>query len=94
MRQQQNLFYQQNYFASDFRINIDFAAIARGFGMKAHDLQQDVDLPRLLVEILREPGPCLINVPIGREEEVYPIVPPGAANTLMLGGCNAEKCRC
>ena len=94
VRQQQNLFYGQNYFASDFRINIDFAAIARGFGMKAHDLQEDCDLPRLLAEILREPGPCLINVPIGREEEVYPIVPPGAANTFMLGGCNAEKCRC
>jgi acetolactate synthase-1/2/3 large subunit len=39
-------------------------------------------------------GPCLINVPIAKEEEVYPMVPPGASNSIMLGGCNAEKCKC
>lgn len=94
VRQQQNLFYEKQYFASDFQIDIDFAAIAKGFGMKAFNAQADCNLPELLCKILAEPGPCLINVPIGREEEVYPIVPPGASNSTMLGGCNAEKCAC
>jgi acetolactate synthase-1/2/3 large subunit len=94
VRQQQNLFYEKQYFASDFQIDIDFAAIAKGFGMKAFNTQAGCDLPELLSVVLAEPGPCLINVPIGREEEVYPMVPPGASNSIMLGGCNAEKCKC
>ena len=32
----------------------------------------------------RAPGPCLIHVPIAAEENVYPMVPPGAANTEMI----------
>jgi acetolactate synthase-1/2/3 large subunit len=94
VRQQQNLFYAGHYFASDFRIDIDFATIARGFGMPAHSVTAETGLLPFLAKVLNEPGPCLINVPIGREEEVYPMVPPGAANTIMLGGCNAEKCLC
>ncbi len=94
VRQQQNLFYAGQYFASDFQIDIDFAAIAQGFGMKAFNVQAGCNLPELLSTVFAEPGPCLINVPIGREEEVYPMVPPGASNSIMLGGCNAEKCKC
>lgn len=91
VRQQQHLFYAKNHFASDFQIDIDFAAIARGFGMRAYNIGIDGSLPEVLEASLREPGPCLVNVPIGREEEVYPMVPPGAANSKMIGGCNAEK---
>lgn len=94
VRQQQNLFYQQNYFASDFHLDIDFVTIARGFGMKSVNAEHGCDLSSLLARILSEPGPCLINVPISKEEEVYPMVPPGASNSIMLGGCNAEKCTC
>lgn len=93
VRQQQNLFYKKQYFASDFQIDIDFATIAKGFGMKAFDAQPGCNLPELLSAVFAEPGPCLINVAIGKEEEVYPIVPPGASNSIMLGGCNADKCR-
>jgi len=92
VRQQQNLFYDKQVFASDFQIDIDFVAIAKGFGMKAVNADPGCDLPALLESMLNEPGPCLINVPIGKEEEVYPMVPPGASNSIMLGGCNADKC--
>lgn len=94
VRQQQNLFYQKQYFASDFQLDIDFGAIAKGFGMKAFNAEPGCNLSELLSILLAEPGPCLINVPIGLEEEVYPMVPPGASNSIMLGGCNAEKCKC
>ncbi len=94
VRQQQNLFYKKQYFASEFQLDIDFAAIAKGFGMKAFSAEPGCNLAELLSKILAEPGPCLINVPIGLEEEVYPMVPPGASNSIMLGGCNAEKCKC
>ncbi len=94
VRQQQNLFYGKHYFASDFRIDIDFAAIARGFGMAAYNAESGCNLAALLEEAFAENGPCLINVPIAKEEEVYPMVPPGASNSIMLGGYHAEKCKC
>jgi len=91
VRQQQRLFYQQRYAASSYGIKVDFAAIARGFGMQAVDLEGAADPDGLLRQALAEPGPCLINAPIDIEEEVTPMVPPGAANTTMIGGDYARN---
>ena len=91
VRQQQGLFYERHHFASEYRIDIDFPAIARGFGMRSCDLGGGDDPLKILAAAIREPGPCLINVPIGIDEDVYPMVPPGAANRTMIGGHNAEE---
>ncbi len=91
VRQQQGLFYSQHHYASDFQIDINFAMIARGFGMRAYDVGIDGNLDEILETALTEKGPCLINAPVGREEEVYPIVPPGAANITMIGGPYAKQ---
>jgi len=90
VRQQQGLFYEANHFASDFQIDIDFATIAKGFGMKSVDFKFSPIAGELLQDALAAPGPCLINVPIAKEEEVYPMVPPGAANSDMIGGFSTE----
>lgn len=89
VRQQQSLFYNNNHFASDFSIDIDFATIAKGFGMKSVDFKYSPLSGELLGDALLAPGPCLINVPIDKDEEVYPMVPPGAANSAMIGGYTA-----
>lgn len=94
VRQQQNLFYGRNFFASDFRVDIDFAIIAQGFGMPAWNAIEGGDIDSLLAQALAVKGPCLINIPIAKEEEVYPMVPPGASNSHMLGGYNVEICGC
>jgi len=91
VRQQQRLFYEQHYFASSYGIAVDFPAIARGFGMLAFDLAGASNPDALLQQAMREPGPCLINVPIDIEEEVFPMVPPGAANITMIGGDHAKN---
>lgn len=84
--QQQKLFYGQRLFASKYRAEPDFVKIAEGFGVPAIDLDK-ADNPRAaLAEALHRPGPCLIHVTIDREQFVYPMVPPGAANTEMIGG--------
>jgi acetolactate synthase-1/2/3 large subunit len=84
--QQQTLFYGKRLFASKYRAEPDFVKIAEGFGVPAFDLDK-VDDPRAaLAEALNAPGPCLIHATIDREQFVYPMVPPGAANTEMIGG--------
>ena len=62
--------------------------------MTAFNAAVDCRLESLLERVMAVKGPCLVNVPIAKEEEVYPMVPPGASNSFMLGGCNAEKCGC
>jgi len=86
VRQQQQLFYGGRYHASTFRAEPDFAAIARGFGMRAYDLGAAGDAEETLARALHEPGPVLVNVPIAADENVYPMVPPGAPNREMIGG--------
>ncbi|MEW6220601.1 MAG: acetolactate synthase large subunit [Thermodesulfobacteriota bacterium] len=86
VRQQQDLFFGQRYFASEYRHHVDFLAIARGFGLPAWDLGASPDPVATLSEALHTPGPCLIHVPVARDVEVFPMVPPGAANKDMIGG--------
>jgi acetolactate synthase-1/2/3 large subunit len=84
--QQQSLFYGKRIFASKYRGAPDFLKIAEGFGVAGVDLDM-ADNPRaVLAHALASPGPCLIHASIDREEFVYPMVPPGAANTEMIGG--------
>ncbi|SKA74938.1 acetolactate synthase, large subunit [Clostridium sp. USBA 49] len=86
VRQQQQMFYKEHYIASKFITNPDFAVISRGFGVKAYDLSKENEPLKLLAEALIKPGPTLINIPIKGNENVLPIVPPGAGNTEMIGG--------
>jgi len=86
VRQQQALFYGGRMSAVRFHAEPDFVAIAKGFGVEGCDLGQVSDPLEALARALAEPGPRLINVPIGHEENVFPMVPPGAANRDMIGG--------
>ncbi|MCX7047531.1 MAG: biosynthetic-type acetolactate synthase large subunit [Candidatus Sumerlaeota bacterium] len=86
VRQQQELFYGRRYHASRFHALPDFAAIAKGFGVRGYDLGETDDPMEMLNEALSGQGPCVINAPIAHEENVLPMVPPGAANREMIEG--------
>jgi acetolactate synthase-1/2/3 large subunit len=86
VRQQQQLFYGGRYHASRLKGHTDFVTIARGFGVRAVDIGQTENPAAALANTLRQPGPCLINVPIASDENVYPMVPPGGANRDMITG--------
>lgn len=86
VRQQQELFYGNRIFASDYRTAVDFVRVAEGFGVRAFDLAEEGDVSGALRRAFEERGPCLIHAPIDAHEMVYPMVPPGAANRDMIGG--------
>ncbi len=85
VHQQQSLFYKQGVFAATYPGKINFMQIAAGFGLETCDLNNEADPQAALQEIINRPGPALIHVRIDAEEKVYPMVPPGAANTEMVG---------
>lgn len=85
VRQQQELFYERNYAASRFHATPDFAAIARGFGLRGVRLEPNATNPLAAIDAaLAQPGPCVIDIPVHAAANVYPMVPPGAANRHMI----------
>ncbi len=86
VHQQQDMFYKRRLFAVDYKRRTDFVRIAQGFGLDAVDLDTS-DNPRgALHDALRRRGPCLIHCSTDADAKVFPMVPPGAANTEMIGG--------
>jgi acetolactate synthase-1/2/3 large subunit len=84
VRQQQELFYQQHYSASRFHAAPDFAALAEAFGVRGVRIDPTGDARAQLHAALSAGGPCVIDVPIHETANVYPMVPPGAANRQMI----------
>ncbi|SDL16687.1 acetolactate synthase, large subunit [Maridesulfovibrio ferrireducens] len=86
VRQQQELFFGERYYASSFESSPDFTAIAKGFGVPAFDLGEEENPSLFLRKILGQDGPCVINIPIDLDNKVLPMVPPECANREMIGG--------
>jgi acetolactate synthase-1/2/3 large subunit len=79
------MFFNENYFASQFISNPDFTALAMCFGIKGHRLTDD-DSEKQIRSILAREGPALIEVPVNPAYNVLPIVPPGSPHYTMIGG--------
>jgi acetolactate synthase-1/2/3 large subunit len=86
VHQQQTLFYGQRTFASDYQTQMDFITIAKGFGMPTYDLGSSDKHGDMIKAALELKGPALIHIPIDVNEQVLPMVPPGAPNSEMIGG--------
>jgi acetolactate synthase-1/2/3 large subunit len=84
VRQQQELFYDKNYMASKFETNVDYATIAKGFGIESMDLAKSTEPFRDLQQALESNSSCLVNIPINPYVMVSPMVPPGKPNTEMI----------
>jgi acetolactate synthase-1/2/3 large subunit len=84
VRQQQQLFYGQRYSAAQFQRGTDFAALGRAFGVRGERASAEELSHARLRELLAAPGPALIDVLVPGDENVLPMVPPGAANLEMI----------
>ncbi|HBC35865.1 MAG TPA: acetolactate synthase large subunit, partial [Marinobacter adhaerens] len=84
VRQQQELFYNNRESQINLDDNPDFVAMARAFDIPALYIERTDQIRRGIETILAFNGPMLLHVAISREENVWPIVKPGASNTDMI----------
>jgi acetolactate synthase I/II/III large subunit len=84
VRQQQELFFANRFSACEFKRPTDFFKVAAAFGIGAY--AYDGGNPTLLAEFLSVEGPALLHVPVAREDNVFPMVAPGAGNLDMIVG--------
>jgi len=86
VRQQQELFFNGEYFASRFTVNPDFASVAHCFAIQGHTLFPGDDPHTMIKKSLDFKGPVLLDIPVNPGLNVYPMVEPGKANTDMIDG--------
>ncbi len=86
VRQWQEKFYEERYSATDMIPGEpDFVALAKSFGVNGYLIKKRDDLIPILTEALNFDGPSLIDVHVRRNENCYPMVPPGKSNAQMVG---------
>jgi acetolactate synthase-1/2/3 large subunit len=86
VRQWQESFYEERYSNSEMSDGMpDFEALAEAFGVRGVRISERSSMRRQLAEALAHPGPAFIDVVVRRNENCYPMVPPGASNAQMVG---------
>ncbi len=78
VRQWQELFFDKRYSSTEM-INPDFQTIAKGFGIESKKITLREDLPNALKEMIEHEGSYLLEVMVGKENNVFPMVPTGAS---------------
>jgi len=82
VRQWQQLFFEKRY-ASTELVNPDFVAIAKGYGFTSKRIDKRQYLAKAIEEMLDHPGPYLLDITVEKEENIFPMIPAGAAVTEM-----------
>ncbi len=85
VKQQQELFYGERYSASRFAGSPDFNLIAKGYGLNTID-SRDYESVSDAIKAASRQGPIIMDLPFDDNENVFPIVPPNAANTDPICG--------
>ena len=76
VRQWQELFHQNRYSFVDIQ-SPDFVQVAKGYGIAGQSVSQRKDLKNALKEMLEHKGSYLLEVMVGKENNVFPMVPQG-----------------
>jgi len=76
VRQWQQLFHEKRYSFVDIQ-SPDFVQVAKGYGIPGKSIAARTDLNTALREMLQYDGSYLLEVMVGKENNVFPMVPQG-----------------
>jgi len=78
VRQWQEMFYEKRYVATPLNCP-DFVKIAEAYCIPGMTVKNKSEVIPAIEKAMEEPGPYLLNFMVEPEENVYPMVPPGAS---------------
>ncbi|MHB8156127.1 MAG: biosynthetic-type acetolactate synthase large subunit [Desulfocucumaceae bacterium] len=84
VRQWQELFYNRRYSYTELK-NPDFVKVAEAYGASGIRVSKSAELKPALEEAIRNSKPVFLDFVVEREENVFPIVPPGESLNNMIG---------
>ena len=92
VRQWQNLFFDNRLSGVDLEGNPDFFKLAEAYGAKGFRIRRTADIDKVLEQALAyDEGPCVIHAECEKEDNVFPMIPAGAALTDMLVEAPKQK---
>ncbi len=84
VRQWQHMFFDKHYCDVSLGRVPDFVKLAEAYGISGARVERRVDLKDAVADFLSGHEPRLLDVRVDPEENVFPIVPPGASLAEML----------
>jgi acetolactate synthase-1/2/3 large subunit len=91
VRQWQELIYQKRESQSYMESMPDFIKLAESFGIKGMRCENPQELDEKIMEMLTHNGPVLFDCVIEKSENVFPMIPAGAAHNEILLGSQAKQ---
>ena len=86
VRQWQQAFYSERYSSSNMKPSMpDFELLAQAYGIKGMVISDRAQLKDAIAEMLAHDGPVLVDLRVTRDENCYPMIPPGKSNAQMVG---------
>lgn len=86
VRQWQQAFYGERYSSSNMQTGMpDFELLAKAFGIEGITIREHSELEEGIARMLAHDGPVLVDVRVTKDENCYPMIPPGKNNTQMVG---------
>ncbi len=88
VKQWQKLFNQSRYSGTELRNNPDFVKLAQAYGADGLHVERSSELREALQTGIDAGIPFLLDIHMDPEEDVLPMIPPGAnPNTVIRGRC-------
>ena len=84
VRQWQKLFYNNRFSQTDIRKKTDYVKFAESFGAKGMKIEKEEDIMPVLKEALATPSPVLVDCRISSDENVLPMIRPGATYDTII----------
>ncbi len=85
VHQWQHLFYDERYSQTLLDPCPDFVKLADAYGWQAERVEDPAQVSDAIARMLAADGPYLLDVAISRDQNVYPMVAPGAALDNIMG---------
>ncbi len=86
VRQWQQTFFGERYSSSNMEIGMpNFVMLAEAFGVKGMVVNDPDEMESAIAEMLAFDGPVLMDVRVRKDENCYPMIPPGKSNAEMVG---------
>ena len=91
VRQWQEMFHGSRYSESYMDSLPDFVKLAEAYGMKGLRCEHPADVDKTIQEMIDTPGPVIVNMMVDQNENVYPMIPAGAAHYELVLGPEENK---
>jgi len=82
VRQWQQLFFDKRYSSTEM-VNPDFIAIANGYQIESERVSKRENLKESIQKMIDSPNPFFMEVVVGKEDNVFPMIPTGESVSNM-----------